>query len=388
MPLGDRAALRSALGATLVKSSAHWPAFATAFDVYFSLRPAGLGEGVAEAPGEYGPLPGGAERSAPAMSEAGGGQLAPVDPRRLAALVLEALRSGDRAALAEAARLAVALYAGIEPGRPVGTSYYLYRTMRGLGLDDVLGQLLASAQDTGEHPEAAGGGGDLRSLTAPLGALGDRLLGDEYRARLDELRRLVESEIRRLLAAERGAGALAKSLRRTLVEDVDFMHATREELVAMRRALWPLTRASWRLAWRAAAATAGAGRSTSVRRSAGRCRPAASRSIPGSTARTPPSRRSSSSPTSRAPSPPSPASPCTSSTRSPASSRRCAASCSSTGSTRSPRSSGTRPRSPRRSSGSGPRPTSATSTGTATTATRCGCSTSDGGVRSPPGRTS
>jgi len=242
VPLADRAALRSALGATLVKSSAHWPAFATAFDVYFSLRPAAPGEDAAEALAGRAPPPGGAELSAAAPSEAGGGQPAPIDGRRLAALVLEALRSGDPAALAAAARLAVALFAGIEPGRPVGTSYYLYRTMRRLGLDDVLGQLLGSPQDTAEHRGAPGGGAELRSLTAPLGALGERLLGDEYRARVEELRRLVESEIRRLLAAERGAGALAKSLRRTLVEDVDFMHATREELVAMRRALWPLTR--------------------------------------------------------------------------------------------------------------------------------------------------
>ena len=53
---------------------------------------------------------------------------------------------------------------------------------------------------------------------------------DEYKARIDELRREIEAEIRRRLVADRGAEALAKSLRKPLPEDVDFMHATREEL--------------------------------------------------------------------------------------------------------------------------------------------------------------
>ena len=38
MPLEDRQAVKYALGATLVKSSSHWRAFETAFEVYFSLR--------------------------------------------------------------------------------------------------------------------------------------------------------------------------------------------------------------------------------------------------------------------------------------------------------------------------------------------------------------
>ena len=38
IPLEDRDALKYALAATLVKSSAHWKAFETAFEVYFSMR--------------------------------------------------------------------------------------------------------------------------------------------------------------------------------------------------------------------------------------------------------------------------------------------------------------------------------------------------------------
>src|ERR1700686_1589649 len=38
IPLEDREALKYALAATLVKSSSHWKAFETAFEVYFSMR--------------------------------------------------------------------------------------------------------------------------------------------------------------------------------------------------------------------------------------------------------------------------------------------------------------------------------------------------------------
>src|SRR5215471_16488914 len=38
IPLDDREAFKYALAATLVKNNAHWKAFETVFEVYFSLR--------------------------------------------------------------------------------------------------------------------------------------------------------------------------------------------------------------------------------------------------------------------------------------------------------------------------------------------------------------
>src|SRR5688572_7070073 len=38
IPLEDREAFKYALAATLVKSNAHWKAFETVFEVYFSMR--------------------------------------------------------------------------------------------------------------------------------------------------------------------------------------------------------------------------------------------------------------------------------------------------------------------------------------------------------------
>ena len=42
--------------------------------------------------------------------------------------------------------------------------------------------------------------------------------------------------------ADRGVEAMAKTLRKPLPEDVDFMHASRDEMASLRKALHPLTR--------------------------------------------------------------------------------------------------------------------------------------------------
>jgi uncharacterized protein with von Willebrand factor type A (vWA) domain len=56
------------------------------------------------------------------------------------------------------------------------------------------------------------------------------------------LKKEVEAEIRRRLVADRGVEAMAKTLRKPLPEDVDFMHASREEMANLRKAIYPLTR--------------------------------------------------------------------------------------------------------------------------------------------------
>ena len=49
IPLEDREALKYALAATLVKSSSHWRAFETAFEVFFAVRTGGATDGEADA---------------------------------------------------------------------------------------------------------------------------------------------------------------------------------------------------------------------------------------------------------------------------------------------------------------------------------------------------
>jgi len=219
VPLEDREAFRLALAATLVKSQAHRPAFDTLFEIWFSPgRHAAEGEDPQQAgTGGAGPAAGG-------QDQAGGAEMG---PEELAELLEEALRRADRSMMQAVARHAVTRYAGMQAGRPVGGTYYLYRTLRHLGLEGVVERLLAAAQ-------ADAGGG--------LTALEERLSREELEERARRLRAEVEAEIRRRLVADRGRQAMARMMRRPLPEDIDFMHATGDELDALRRAVYPLTR--------------------------------------------------------------------------------------------------------------------------------------------------
>ena len=67
-------------------------------------------------------------------------------PEELAEMLFKSLLSADGALMNVVARGAVDRYAGMEPGRPVGGTYYLYRTLRNLDLDAVLAKLLEQAR--------------------------------------------------------------------------------------------------------------------------------------------------------------------------------------------------------------------------------------------------
>ena len=69
-------------------------------------------------------------------------------PEELAELLYRALLGANDAMVAAVARQAVSRYAGMEPGRPVGGTYYLYRTLRNLDLDGVLERLMAEARSS------------------------------------------------------------------------------------------------------------------------------------------------------------------------------------------------------------------------------------------------
>ncbi len=119
-------------------------------------------------------------------------------------------------------------FAGMEPGRPVGGTYYLYRTLRNLDLDGMLEKLMESCSKQQV-------GGEL----TPRAARRER---DEYNDRIEQFKREIEAEIRRRLVADRGVEAMARTLRKPLPEDVDFMHASREEMQNLKKAIYPLTR--------------------------------------------------------------------------------------------------------------------------------------------------
>ena len=224
IPLEDRDAFKYSLAATMVKNNAHWKTFETVFEVYFSFRGreyrlGGEGEGELEAEDLLTTLIGAREGEGQGSAEG-------LTPEQLAEMLFRALMDGNDAMMRALARAAVTRYAGMEPGRPVGGTYYLYRTLRNLDLDSMLERMMAQE----------------RRRNTDQTDLEERLLREEYEARLDALRREIEAEIRRRLVADRGAEAVAKSVRKPLPEDIDFMHASREELVALRKAIAPLTR--------------------------------------------------------------------------------------------------------------------------------------------------
>jgi uncharacterized protein with von Willebrand factor type A (vWA) domain len=221
VPLADREAFKAALSATLVKHHRHEAAFETVFDVYFSLYHPGLAESEDGAPPEWEAFGAGSDAQ-------GGGAMGELSDEELARMLLDALRSMDREQLRALAAAAVTRFAGMEPGRPVGGAYYLYRTLRRLDAEGVVARLLEQAQDDGEVGEA------------PLDA---RLAREDFESRLAEFKQLLEAEIRRRLVADRGVEAMARTLRKPLPEDVDFMHASRDEMQTLQRAIYPLTRA-------------------------------------------------------------------------------------------------------------------------------------------------
>jgi len=223
--ISDRDLFKSILAATLVKHHRHRKAFEVVFDVYFSLFSQGIPDEDEE----------GAEGGGEAIDMTGEGQTgtgdgggAPVSREELAAMLLAALMQMDRDELRRLASIAVQQFAGMEPGRPVGGTYYLYRTLRMLDLDALAMKLMGMAREQGEIDD---------------GHLGERLAREEVDERLKELRELVEEEIRRRLVADRGAEAMARTLRKPLPEDIEFMHASRDEMLALQHAVYPLTRA-------------------------------------------------------------------------------------------------------------------------------------------------
>jgi uncharacterized protein with von Willebrand factor type A (vWA) domain len=210
--LSNRVALRETLRATLIKNLRHERAFDTAFDVYFSRVPQPLPE-AAEQGAEEGTQP--AARSEPED----------FDLDDLLRSLLDALETSDADGLRAGAQRAVDRLAGMEPGRPVGGTYYLYRTLRQLDmarLEEMLFEALADGDEMSEFDR--------------------RLLREDVAERLESLRRQLEEEIRRRLVADRGRQAVARTLRKPMIEDVDLMHATTAELAEMEAAIGPLAR--------------------------------------------------------------------------------------------------------------------------------------------------
>ena len=212
--LGSKTELRETLRATLVKNLRHERAFDVAFDVYFSnVRAVAATGDDLEGLDDRSSLPPTGEDSAE------------FDLDRFLEGLFEALSDLDPDLLRQMARTAVDQLAGMEPGRPVGGTYYLYRTLRRLDLQSLADDLIAALigdQDASDFDQ--------------------RLIREEVESRIEMLREEIQEEIRRRLVADRGRDAVARTLRRPLIEDIDLMHTTANDLAEMDAAIGPLTR--------------------------------------------------------------------------------------------------------------------------------------------------
>ena len=187
IPIEDREAFKYALGATLIKNHAHWRSFETVFEVYFSLR------GPEYKIAQDGEDDGGIDELWRQMQDLqqqgegkGQGGMDALTPEEIAQMLMQALMNGDQSLMRAMAKQAVQRFAGMEPGRPVGGTYYLYRTLRNLDLDNMLEKMMDATQE--QIP------GDMTPLE-------ERLEREEYEDRIEKFKGEVEAEIRRRLVA-------------------------------------------------------------------------------------------------------------------------------------------------------------------------------------------
>lgn len=213
--LGERELLRAALAAAMVKRAGHGSVFDVLFDVWF---PAVTGEPVL-AGSMRSTAAAGDPAALPAAGEPGAGD---AWRRRLADLLVQ----GEDRALRRFAQQAVGALGRAEsaPGRQ---SHFAYRVLRALSPDTLTAEAIAALLDS------AGTG---RS------AFTEEVARREIELRLRAFRQYVDAEVRRRLAAERPPDQLPPAAIAPLVEQVDFLRASRADLAELSRQVHPLAR--------------------------------------------------------------------------------------------------------------------------------------------------
>lgn len=192
VPLGDRAAVKTALASTMIKRFAHTDAFETLFEIYF---------------GSAAPTEPSGDASQPELDE-------------LQERLLEALIGGDGTVLSEIVRDAVARFGRLERSPDW---YSNYEVSRALGLDAISARLTEHADEQ------------------PIPDLERRLLRDEFERRIRSLREEILRETRVRTAQQRGAASVARYAVSPVAEELTFTSAM-ADMAELRRAIQPLAR--------------------------------------------------------------------------------------------------------------------------------------------------
>jgi uncharacterized protein with von Willebrand factor type A (vWA) domain len=199
--LADRAQLRNALRATLVKHAHELDRFDALFDRCFPARPAATLDPVPAAGADAEAAPGSAGSPSPALGER----------------VRAAVDTGTEEELRMLAEEAVGRHAGFEDGTRT-ERYHVYRVLRAVELAHLLHDALRRARGRGEDLSRA-----------------------DVAARIEVLRRLITEEVRARLAAA-DEGPLAVPAMPANPFDVELAAATATQLAEVRAAVRPLAR--------------------------------------------------------------------------------------------------------------------------------------------------
>lgn len=260
--LADRERIREGLAAALLRADRQRAVFDAAFELYFPL-------GVGELTGA---------RGAPAG-----------DRDELRDRLAEALAANDAAALTRLAGEAVDLLGRY--GSPGSDGWSAHQTLDRLRPQTLLARILAASRGAGGEAgfsgagagggsgggsgggfrmgfgggfsfgSGAGSGAGAGSGSSPgsgpgsgpgfgpgagpgfgSGGFTDRLDADEIRRRIEDFRNRVRTEARRRVAERRGAEVIAERGIAPSADQVDFLIASREQLVELRRTVQPLAR--------------------------------------------------------------------------------------------------------------------------------------------------
>jgi hypothetical protein len=149
------------------------------------------------------------------------------------------LRDGSEELTRQVAEQAVEEYVRFEPGRPVAGVFYELAALAGLRLDELVAQRLAEAAAA---IAGTGGSGGSGGLDEPGQHLRFELKRTQTTTRAELLQGQVRKAIRELLVADRGADAVAKTLRKPLTADIDISRAGRAQLAEVVRVMIPIQR--------------------------------------------------------------------------------------------------------------------------------------------------
>ena len=147
-------------------------------------------------------------------------------------------------------------FGGLEPGARVAGVFAMIGASEAADLDAIRDELIAAAggmasgavatgvegpgEGSGEGEAGGGGGGSGGGWRAADAAVQERLDRAAADDAVGAFRTELRSSIRRTLVADRGAGAVAKTMRIRLAQDVDIANASAAEQEAMLASIGPL----------------------------------------------------------------------------------------------------------------------------------------------------